>query len=418
MSGTVFSGCGRDEGQASASDGDSVDIQFTWWGSTERHDRTQAAIAVFQEAHPGITVGTQFSGWDGYWDRLATQTAGGGAPDVIQMDYSYISEYARRNSLLPLDDYVPDPIDLTSFAPETLSGGELNGTLYGINFGVNSMALIYNASMLADVGAEMPDHTMTWDDFAQLVTELGAQAPEGVYGAEDGGQDAAALECWLLQRGKRLFDDDGQLGYGEDDLAEWFTFWQELRGSGGAAAPDVQASARGDVQDSLMARGLVVMDFAHSNQLAAYMGVTSGEVGVHMYPQGGAGSQPGQYLKPSQLLCVSASSSAPEAAAILINSLVNDPDVAGELGSERGIPASDTMREALRGEASPEEQAVYAYIDFLADKVGELPPAHPLGAGEVNNTILTNTNEKIAFGQLTPAEGAAQFVQDAERVLA
>jgi multiple sugar transport system substrate-binding protein len=333
------------------------------------------------------------------------------------MDYSFIGEYARRDSLLVLDPYVPEILDLADFSPEAVAGGQIDGALYGVNFGINSMALVYNASLLAEVGVEMPDHTMTWDDFARVTAELAAQAPEGVFGAEDGGQDAAALECWMLQRGMPLFDADGQLGYGEGDLEEWFAFWDELRSTGGAAPADVQATALGDVQDSLVARGLAFMDFAHSNQLAAYLSVTDDELGIQMYPQGVAGSAPGQYYKPSQLLCVSAETADPEAAATLVNALVKDPDVAGELGSERGIPPSDSLRDALRADADEAEQAVFDYIEFLADKVGELPPAYPLGAGEVNNDILTRVNQEIAFGELTPAEGAAIFMEEAHRAL-
>ncbi len=34
--------------------------------------------------------------WSDYWTKMATQVAGKNMADVIQMDYRYIAEYARR----------------------------------------------------------------------------------------------------------------------------------------------------------------------------------------------------------------------------------------------------------------------------------------------------------------------------------
>ena len=62
---------------------------------------------LYSTQNPGVTIDGETLGWDDYWPRLATQTAGRNAPDVIQMDYRYIFEYARRGALLPLDEYQP-----------------------------------------------------------------------------------------------------------------------------------------------------------------------------------------------------------------------------------------------------------------------------------------------------------------------
>src|SRR5579859_444842 len=108
-------------------------LKMSWWGSTERHKRTQNALTVFTGQHPDIKVDTQFSGWDGYWEKLGSQETGGGAPDVIQMDYSYINEYTQKGYVRALDDLVPKVIDLSAFSQTVLQGGQINGKLYGVN---------------------------------------------------------------------------------------------------------------------------------------------------------------------------------------------------------------------------------------------------------------------------------------------
>ena len=75
---------------AASAEQEPVTLRVTWWGSQTRHDLTMAAIEKFQEKYPWITVEPEFTSWDGYWSKLATQVAGGLLPDVIQMDYQYL----------------------------------------------------------------------------------------------------------------------------------------------------------------------------------------------------------------------------------------------------------------------------------------------------------------------------------------
>jgi multiple sugar transport system substrate-binding protein len=389
-------------------------LQMTWWGSTDRHKRTQDALTEFHKRHSDIQVRTQFSGWDGYWEKLATQTAGGNPPDVIQMDFSYIGEYARRGALRPLDDLVPKVLDLTDFSPDVLAGGKLDGKLYGVNAGVNSMALVVNVTLLKQLGLDLPDQSMTWADFATLTRQIGAKAPQGVYGAENGAYDAAALECWLRQQGKALFTADGALGFGPAELTEWLGYWEDLRKAKGVAPADVQASAAGDVQNSLVARKKAVADFAHSNQLAAYAAVLKDELALHMYP---TGERPGQYLKPSMLFSVSARSKHPKEAATLVDALLTDTDVAAILGSERGIPPSTSVRAALKPKATPIERQTFEYIDLVSSKVGQLPVASPLGGGEVTGKVLSFAVDQVAFGRASIDQSVGRFFDDAGRAL-
>ena len=54
------------------------------------------------KANPGVKISGQPGEFNSYWDKLATQTAGGTAPDIIQMDMAYIAEYGTRGALLDL----------------------------------------------------------------------------------------------------------------------------------------------------------------------------------------------------------------------------------------------------------------------------------------------------------------------------
>jgi multiple sugar transport system substrate-binding protein len=409
-----MTGCGN---KSKAASGGVKTLQMSWWGSTERHRRTQEALTAFSKRHPNIKVSTQFSGWDGYWEKLATETAGGNPPDVIQMDYSYIAEYARRGALRALDDMVPKVLNLTDFSADVLAGGKIDKKLYGVNAGINSMALVVNLTLLKQLGIDLPDATMTWADFADLTKRIAKKAPAGLFGCEYAAYDGAALECWLRQRGNALFTSDGALGFGPPELTEWLNYWEDLRKAKGAASAEVQATDTGDVQNTLTARKKTVVDFAHSNQLTAYASVLKDEIALHMYPQGPTGSKPGQYLKPSQLMSVSAKSRHAKEAGMVVDALLADASIAAILGSERGVPPSTSVRAALKPKADPIERQTYEYIDFVTTRTGPLPPPAPLGGGEVTGKVLLFAAQQVAFGRASVDQAVSRFFEDAARSL-
>ncbi|MBB5924493.1 ABC-type glycerol-3-phosphate transport system substrate-binding protein, partial [Actinoalloteichus hoggarensis] len=64
----LVTACG---GAGGDSDGQ-VELRFTWWGSDDRAEITEEAIALFEERHPNITVNTSYAAFSGYFERLAT----------------------------------------------------------------------------------------------------------------------------------------------------------------------------------------------------------------------------------------------------------------------------------------------------------------------------------------------------------
>src|SRR5688572_13127334 len=129
-------------GAAPAAAQSDVRLRMFWWGSRERAERTDKTNKLFQEKNPGLTVTGETLGWTDYWPRLATQTAGRNAPDIIQMDYRYIYEYARRGALLPLDQYVAKGLNLSDFSEAAIDSGKVDKKIFGVSLGLNSTALL------------------------------------------------------------------------------------------------------------------------------------------------------------------------------------------------------------------------------------------------------------------------------------
>jgi len=111
--------------------------RLIWWGNPERDKRTYAVVDKFLEMNGDTTVDPETYSWGDYWTKLATLAAGKNLPDVIQMDYRYIFEYARRGQLAPLGDFIGNELELADFDQNLLNSGKIDGKLYGIAMGAN-----------------------------------------------------------------------------------------------------------------------------------------------------------------------------------------------------------------------------------------------------------------------------------------
>lgn len=388
-------------------------MRFLWWGSKDRTERTFAAIKAYSGKAADVTIEGESFGWDNYWTRLATQTAGGNSPDLIQMDYRYIFEYARRGSLLDLTPYMDKGLDIAAFGEANINSGKVDGKLYGVNLGVNSGITILNKDGWAESGVEEPKDDMTWEQFADSCAKLtAAKKRRSFYGTQDASGLESALECWLRQRGKALYDADGAVAFTAADMTDWFKFWGQMRESGACVPADIQALDQLTIETSMVSLGKAAASFAHSNQFIGYQAISKENLGIVSYPINGTDGKPGQYLKPSMLVSVSAASPNKDAAVAFVNFLVGDEDAAKALGVERGVPASSKIRDFMAPTLDDDAKTVVDYIARLTPKVGALPPPPPNGAGE-NQFLLKKIAEEVAFKKTTAEDAGAKFAEQA-----
>ena len=66
-------------------------LRFSWWGGDSRHKPTLSAIKLFEEKNPNVKITPEYIGWEGYPERLTTQISGGNEPDIMQINWAWIS---------------------------------------------------------------------------------------------------------------------------------------------------------------------------------------------------------------------------------------------------------------------------------------------------------------------------------------
>lgn len=268
--------------------GDSIRMMF--WGSQIRADLTYRAADLFTEK-TGNAVAGEFMGWGDYWQKLATQVAGGNAPDVIQMDYNYLIQYASRNAIAPLDDLLVERLRSVEFDPDQLAGGKVNDQLHGVSLGSNTAATAFNIAAFEEAGIEVPDNAWTLDRLVEIGEAFkAADIRRGMRAIGDCTSHEAAFENWLLQRGKTLYTADGRLGYEQSDMAEWFAFWQMMRDNDFCVSAEDQVMDSGGIETSMIVAGKAAIHPTNSNQLAAVQALMQDPVGICGYPRASEGS--------------------------------------------------------------------------------------------------------------------------------
>ncbi|NWJ27124.1 ABC transporter substrate-binding protein [Rhizobium sp. RM] len=392
-------------------------LRMLWWGSQERADRTNKAIAAYKQVKPDLEIAGEFAGWSDYWPRLATQVAGRNAPDLIQMDYRYIFEYARRGALAPLDDHIGKGLKIDDFGKMNIDSGRVDGKLYGVNLGVNSSAVFFDKVAWEKSGITPPTIGQTWEEFAENGAKFAEKKPKpNYYATADASGVEPSFENWLRQGGKALYTEDGGIGFDTADATKWFTMWADLRKSKACVPADIQALDQLNIETNALTTGKAATAFAHSNQFVGYQALNKSKLAMTSYPKVSKDAPSGHYLKPSMLISVANGSAGIEQAIGFINFLVAEPEGIDILGVERGVPASESMRNQLTAKLDDVSKSMVEYIAEITPGVGNLPPAPPPGAGEFA-FVLKRTAEEVGFGKISPEQGGDKLVKESETVI-
>ena len=373
----------------------------------------------YANANPGLAFDTEFNAFNDYWPKLGTQVAGGNAPDVLQMDYRYIVEYAQRGALLALDDFIGKNLNLDDFDKDQIEGGQVDGKLYAISLGANSVALMVNQAAFEEAGMAEPTRDWSYDDYKAAAEAWNkANVRKGMRLLADGSGSEPALENWLRQRGKALYTADGKIGWDADDLVDWFKLWDDLRAAKVCVAPDDQAlDATAAIDTTMITLGKAATTYANSNQLIGFQAVNKDPLTMINFPRAKAGQGGGHYRKPSQFWSINPKSALRDDAVKFVSFFVNDIAAGKVLGVERGIPCSKAVRDAIAPELSAQDQIALNFVSQLGDLLGALPPVPPAAAGEVNTQLNTKAQE-VAFGQSSAEDAGPAFAKEAADILA
>ena len=439
MAMTVMTGCGSNKadsgsttegGQTTAeaaattagkeekkSSGDETVIRVCWWGNQTRNDGTVKALEMYEAEHPGVKFEVEFSDWNGYWDKLATQAAGGNLPDIIQMDYGYISQYAEKGQLIGLKQYIDSGvIDTTNVSESILVSGEVNGDIYGICSGMNTKALLVNEGVLEEAGVTLPMQPTYEElfDVAKVIYEkTGMQI-------EIPSNDEQSMLHIARAVGQTMYNEAGDaLAMPDEAVAlRYYTMLKDTLDAGYHVSPEAMAEASTN-QQSMFAAGKEWCSFTNSNMIVNTINQCEEGINykIYMYPTEADAVQQTLFLKPSMFYSITKDSKNPDIAADVINYLTNSEEANKEaLKGERGVPISSVVAEAISSVVDDVTASINAYVNEVAKVATPIDPPFPPAAAEIGKTI-SDLADMVRYDEISPEDAAHEFYEKATELL-
>jgi multiple sugar transport system substrate-binding protein len=400
----VLTACGGSGGD----DGGPIELRYSWWGNADRAELMQQAIAIFETEHPDIKIVPNFSDFAEYWQKLNTESAGGGTPDVLQMDFSYLREYGDRGLLLNLDE-AENPVPVNDLLPGLQQAGVVGGERFAVALSGNTWGMIYDPAAFQAAGVAIPER-WTWEEYGAAVTQVARAS--GMAGAWDYTSIMGVFEIWLRQQGKVLFTEDGRIEATPEDLQR---FWQQgvdLRAAGAFPPQDKVAQA---LPVTVMGADLAASTVNLDSMLTRYAGETERKLAVGALPSSNPDDL-GIRLRPGILLSAFSGTDHPRQAAELVAFMVNDPRVGEIFGGNCGLPASNAQREAATPKLSATDAAVAEYEKTIGQYLTVPPTIPPAGVGTADSAFL-RINEELAYGRISVQDAVAQWFTETEAAL-
>lgn len=404
---------------ACGSDGDGGDgkvtLNFTWWGADARAQRYEEVIDKFESQHPNIKVQTSYAEFPDYWTQRSTDATGGDLPDVMQMDNSYIQEYANNGLLYDLSPHVGKELDTSQIDEAVLNAGVVNDQQVGVPVSTNTLALHVNMDLLEELGLEPLDWDYTWEDLNDFIAEAsqaGADSDPRIYGSGDYTTVWWMFMQYLLQQGIQPFAENGEWNFSESDLSDFLAVADDIR------YEHTFPAKRLDQLDPLneFHAGEAVVNFTWDNFLAGY-GAELDTQNLELLPvPSGPDGEKHMFFKPSMQYSVGANTDHPEEAAQLIDFLVNDEEAGQIIGTDLGVPASQGRLDALDVEPGSFDEKVIEYEQRVQEEgyVSEETPIHPQGFGAVENEYVEIIGNEFGFQTIDSEEFVSRVFDSLE----
>ncbi|MCR2806288.1 ABC transporter substrate-binding protein [Paenibacillus soyae] len=396
----VLSACssGNDTIPTRPQDGESVKLRIMWWGAQSRHEVTLRALEAYTKANPHVTFEPEYSGMDGYLDKLSTQAAAQNAPDIFQIDPSWVADWASRNQLIDMTD----AIDLTNIDAKLTSIGYIDNKLYGVPLGSVAHGMIYDKAAMEKLGLSVPSMGWTWDEFFQYAVDAKVKLGGNQYLTKDYAGDYFAYSAYQYAHGKgQLITNDGKFNVDRTTFLDWAMRWQTLREDGVIPPADVNASDKEfDPAADLLVKGNILIRLAFNSSFGAWDSMNPGAYALVTMPRA---EEAGGWLKPSLFFGISPFSKNAEEAKKFVNWFINSQEAGEILGTSRGVPVNAKVAAAIESSLSDADRAGMELYNATQKHGQQWSP----GASGWTNWVDKDwslVRDELSFGKKTPEQ--------------
>lgn len=377
-----------------------TEISLSWWGNDTRTEYTLAAVKEFERLHPDIRVKCSYSEWSGYQTRYNIQMMSDTESDVMLINFAWLDKYSSDgNGYYNIYD-LSDNLDLSQFSENELSFGVKNGKLNAVPIALNTQTVYYNKTIYDSCGLALPE---TWDDLFNAAEVMGDEAYPIAMPSKSAMFFITAYA--EQQSGKSFMSENGQLGFGREELGIMLDFYVEL--INGHVMPQVEYFDKNDIRNGTYAGVLAWLSDAEN-----YMGPAREdgyEIVVGSYT-GCTDGVKGWYTKPATLYAVSAKTEHPEESALLLDFLLNSDEISELQGIEKGIPLSRSSRDYLE-QHDMLKGLHYDAFQLMSANIDSMAIIHPFMENSDMLDVFQEACNAVLYGKATSEEKSAELYE-------
>lgn len=189
---------------------------------------------AFEKKHPNVTVDVQNvgTGADQYTKLQNAIKAGKGAPDVAQVEYFAIPQFALGKSLADLSGYGYSDLE-DQFTASTWNAVTDGDALYALPQDSGPMAMFYRQDVFDKYGIAVPT---TWDEYVAAAETMHAADPNQYITSDSG--DAGFTTSMIWQAGGQPYKVDGDkvtIDMQDEGAKKYTAMWNQLVEGGSLA---------------------------------------------------------------------------------------------------------------------------------------------------------------------------------------
>ena len=187
----------------------------------------EQVVTDFEAEYPNVDVelANVGTGNDHYVALQNAISAGSGVPDVAQVEYYALPQFAISETLADLAPFGAAELEGT-YSPGTWGAVTDGAAVHALPMDSGPMALFYNAQVFEDAGVEVP---ATWDEYVAAAKKIHAYDPDTYITADNGAAGSTTSMIW--QAGGHPFQVDGTdvtVDLADEGTTKYAEMWQPL----------------------------------------------------------------------------------------------------------------------------------------------------------------------------------------------
>lgn len=219
----ALAACGSSKGAAPTTD---TPVTLTFWTWVPNIGKT---VDLYTQKFPKVKITVVNAGQSAAeYTKLQTSVkAGSGAPDVAQVEYFALPQFALAKQVVNLNDYGAASLQ-SKYGKSAWAQVNFNGGVYGYPQDTGPMVMFYRQDVLAQLNITPPT---TWQEFAADAEKIHTANPQHYITSLDPG-DAGGVDSLLWQAGSRPFKTvtptQASVNLSDTGAATWSALWSDL----------------------------------------------------------------------------------------------------------------------------------------------------------------------------------------------